>query len=122
MSPRPKTTFGLPQRDYIRKHKIVDQIIHQLLLHDAENHRRKPDLITKLNKKNNVPPSALYRWLQKIRRDPLWRPYNGSINHGMRHRIFTDDEEQSIADFIRINIISNHYHFTDRNFILERQM
>lgn len=38
----------------------------------------------------------------------------------MHHSIFTDDEEQSIADFIRINIISNHYHFTDRNFILSQ--
>lgn len=42
----------------------------------------------------------------------LWhfnKPWHASQN--------LDDEEQSIADFIRINIISNHYHFTDGNFI-----
>lgn len=50
-----------------------------------------------------------------IKKNPRWRPYT-TFQYGLCHRIFTDSEENAMADYIRENIIKPHYYFSDRNF------
>lgn len=38
-------------------------------------------------------------------------------NHGAHHWILTNDEEKSLADYIRINIINQRNHISDKSFI-----
>jgi hypothetical protein len=47
----------------------------------------------------NVPYSTVQGWAQQVARDPKWRPNH--TNHGEGHRMFTDAEENEMAETIR---------------------
>lgn len=116
MAPKINPKFGPPKRDYSKKKK-VDKVISQLVLHGLESIDKNKNVITDLHKRYLIPVSTLYSWNRRLTFNPSWRPYNNRINHGTHNRIFTDKEEQSLANYIKENIINQHYHFTDRNFI-----
>ena len=45
-----------------------------------------------------IPKSTLYDWMKQFTRDPSWRPYH--CLRSRSKRIFTDEEEHAIADYI----------------------
>ena len=68
-----------------------------------------------MSKKYGVPPATLKRWYKKFKSNPSWRPYDPA-NHGMHNRYFTDEEEHSIAEFIRETFINQGLLFTNADF------
>ena len=62
-----------------------------------------------------IPTSTLYHWRKKWEEDPNWRPWSGK-NHGIHHRIFTEEEETSISDFILENYLVQGRVFSNGDF------
>lgn len=63
---------------------------------------------------HKFPSSTVRTWKAKIQNDPIYE-----INQGYkskRRSIFTKDEEASLADYIRVNILDNGQLFTDHDF------
>ena len=59
--------------------------------------------------------STLYRWTKRWDQDPLYDPSDKSI-YGKINRIFTDDQEQSITDYIDNNYIKAGNYFSGIHF------
>lgn len=109
--------FHKPHRNYSRKKKLTMAVLDQLI--DIIN---SPDMfevesLTKLSIRSGVPRTTLQYWKNKLRHNPDWTPIDPT-NHGAHHRIFTNEEEKALADYIRINYIEQGYHFSDKSFII----
>jgi len=63
----------------------------------------------------NFPISTISDWYGHYQLNPEWRPYNGK-NHALHNRIFTDEEENAIAEFINENYTNQGKLFTDEDF------
>ena len=61
-----------------------------------------------------IPLSTLSRWHQGLIKNPNFNPLDRKW--GEHRRIFTDEEEDSLADFIMENYIIPGLHFTDADF------
>ena len=62
-----------------------------------------------------IPRSTLYDWKSKLADDPCWNPVTKSKS-GQHRRIFTDEEESQIADYMRNEFIAKKQLFTDLDF------
>jgi hypothetical protein len=51
----------------------------------------------------NVPIRTLYSWRERVRVDTTWRPSNEHFAENAR--VFPDDVEQTMANFVRINFV-----------------
>ena len=91
--------------------KKVDEVYKQF-----EMGRDHFGSIRKLSEKCNIPKSTVDRWYNTYQLDPDWRPYFNE-NHGLHNRIFTDEQEKAIADYIRENYIQQGILFTDQDFV-----
>lgn len=105
--------FHKPHRDYSRKKKLTLKVLG--ILNNTQNSGREESL-TELSKQTGIPRTTLHYWKLRLELDPYWTPYDKK-NHGAHHRIFTDEEEEALADFIRFNYIDQGYHFSDKSFI-----
>lgn len=47
--------------------------------------------------------------------NPEWKPYKGVV-HGLHHRIFTNEEEKAICDYIRKNYLEVGHYFNNQAF------
>ena len=79
-----------------------------------KNYKDKKELCDEVIE--HIPRSTLCGWRDKLSVNPNWRPYT-TFQYGMCHRIFTDDEENALAEYIIENIIKPHLYFSDRNFV-----
>ena len=62
-----------------------------------------------------IPESSARRFLACWKQDKSYRNYDYT-KRGAHQRIFTDEEERSIAEFIRANILEQGLYFTDEDF------
>ena len=62
-----------------------------------------------------IPESSARRFLACWKQDKSYRNYDYR-KRGAHQRIFTDEEERSIAEFIRANILEQGLYFTDEDF------
>ena len=67
-----------------------------------------------LSRNMGIPAATLYRWRDKWRQNPDWRPWNTKKKE--EHRIFTDAEEIGISDFIVKNYLVPGRLFTNSDF------
>jgi hypothetical protein len=56
-----------------------------------------------ISQQTNVPITTLYSWRERVRVDPTWRPSKEHFTENSR--VFPDDIEETIANFIRINFV-----------------
>lgn len=99
----------VPHRDYLRHRVVVDKVFRRF-----ETALSRP-CMEALHREFSVPSSTLRGWYTHFRRDAEWRPYNYEA-HGTFHRIFTDEEEESIAQFIEDNYFAQGYAFHNEDF------
>ena len=85
--------------DYYRKKHECDLVFEKF--QSVESKKIKLSEVAHLF---GVPDSTVRGWFNHWKENQSWRPYDGSV-HGFHHRIFSDNEEKSIADFIRSNYI-----------------
>ena len=100
--------FSRPHHDYYRQKNICDQVFEHF-------HTIKKGSLAKIGHQYQIPDSTIRGWYQKWLINPKWRPYDGSV-HGLHHRIFTNAEEESIAEFIRANYIRTGLLFQNQDF------
>lgn len=101
-------SFGAPYRDCKRHKHTVDHIFQ--CFQDC----KRGDMIEWENRWN-VPHETLAGWYKQWSKDNEWRPYNYEC-HGIKHRIFTKDEEKAISDFILTEYIQQGFLFTNFEF------
>jgi hypothetical protein len=63
-----------------------------------------------------IPKATIYRWKYKWDRDPFWRPWNMKLNHGIQHRLFSDEEEAGIIKIIVSEYLNQGRLFTSTTF------
>ena len=109
MMGQPQTKFSKhPHNDYYRQKDICNQVFQHF-----PNVQRGS--LARIAEQFNIPDSTIRGWYQHWKIDPSWRPYDGSV-HGTHNRIFTNEEESSIADFIRQNFIQTGQIFQNIDF------
>ena len=101
--------YGKPHNDYSRRdvRKKVQVVIDKIM--------SGRESIYKLSKLSDIPETTLKYWKRCLTINNDWRPWNN--NHGLGHRIFTNDEEIAIKEFIVSNFLSQGYYFTDEDFV-----
>lgn len=102
------TRNGKPHIDYYRKKQLCEDVF-------AEFNTFQRGGFSKLSYKYDVPKSTIRGWYDHWKEDPNWRPYNGKV-HGLHHRIFTDEEEKGLRDFIEENYIKPGHLFQNQTF------
>lgn len=105
--PLPKLFIKAPYHDYMQYFETIPRIIERLKQH------RYGD-ISKISKETNIPTSNLSRWRQELLKNPDYTPLIKKV--GLHNRVFTDDEENAIAEFIVENYIKPKLFFTDSDF------
>ena len=68
----------------------------------------------RIHEETGIPESTLYFWRSRWSENNSWRP-NGK-SRGICHRIFSDDEEQAISEFIYNNFLLVNKAFTNKDF------
>ena len=67
-----------------------------------------------LSQMSHIPESTLKYWKKRMTIDNNWRPWQ--YNHGVSHRIFNNEEESAIKEFIVTNFLSQGFYFNDEDF------
>ena len=99
----------VPHRNYLTDRALVDQVFRRF-----ECSLGRPCMAA-LHREFSVPSSTLRGWYNHFQQDAGWRPYNYDA-HGAHHRIFTDQEEEAIAQFIEDNYFAQGYAFHNEDF------
>lgn len=104
----PKLFKRAPYRNY---ETIKDQISDIL---NALRKTKRGD-IAEFSRQTGIPFSTLSRWQKELIRNASFNPLDKK--YGLSLRIFTDLEEDAIADYITQNYILKGLYFTDDDFI-----
>jgi hypothetical protein len=81
------------------KHPELLEPIFNLFRNEPDHH----DLMRNISAETHVPITTLYSWRERFRTTPSWRP---SRQHfAENRRVFSDDVEEIIANFIRSNFV-----------------
>ena len=99
---------GPGYRSYARRMKELEYIFTQ------EFPNWGPDSGNRISRETGVPKSTLYSWRKHWTQDGSWRPTNAA--HGTHHRIFTDEEEQTVSEYIFSNFLLVNRAFTNQDF------
>ena len=99
---------NIPHHDYYRNKKKCDDVFKQF-----PNYQRGS--FENWHHQFNIPSSTIRGWYKKWLENPEWRPYIGDA-HGLHNRIFSNEEEASICDFVVSNFIEPGNLFTNMDF------
>lgn len=105
----PKLFKRCPYRDYS---KVEDKI--PIVLEHIRKENLERGELSNVSRTTGIPLATIIRWRKNILEDPSFNPTNKK--HGQHLRIFTDYEENSIADYIVDNYIICGMYFTDEDF------
>ena len=72
-------------------------------------------MLSEISRETSIPLKTISNWYKQIKSDREWRPYS-TLNRSWAHRIFTNEEEQNMVDFIKDNFIIQGKLFTDTLF------
>ena len=95
---------------YIQYHKYPDVVARVLTILKAN---RRGD-IKKISAQTNFKVRTLYEWRDSILKNPDFNPLNKHTNES--RRIFTEEEEDAISDYIISEILMQGILFTDEDF------
>lgn len=107
-----KYKFGNPHIIYHESPKKVAQVKKKYFEIIEDNWTDNKKIIGIIHKNYGVKESNIRRWAKRWTVDPDYDPCDVSV-HGSFHRIFSNDQENSIVDFIDRNFISVGRHFSD---------
>ena len=99
-----KTRFSIPRRFYALQPKVVRSLLQDI------DFGIPPKVI---HAKYNITMATLYRWRKRRSENPEWSPCLKKI---AKNRIFTQEEEEAIADEIKREFLERGYVFTDHEF------
>ena len=97
------------QRRYPRHRALVDRVWTLF-----KTSLTRP-LISRLSRETGIPDRTLRDWYKRYQAMPDWRPYDTSV-HGEHLRIFTDEEENALVEFIVDNFFKPGLAFHDSDF------
>ena len=72
-------------------------------------------MLSEISRETSIPLKTISNWYKQFKSDREWRPYS-TLNRSWAHRIFTNEEEQNMVDFIKDNFIIQGKLFTDTLF------
>lgn len=107
-----QTKFGVPHRKYGSSCKLCRRIkkYYIKLLNDPMTPNR--NIVSKLSKKYNIPRTTVWRWVKRWEKDDNYDPSDMSV-HGTFNRIFTDEQERNLTEYIVEVYIKTGRYFPD---------
>lgn len=103
----PKLVKRQSYNDYSKFEDKIPMVLQRLV------NTRRGELVSVSNE-TGIPYSTISRWHQQLGKNTRFNPLDRKW--GLHRRIFTDEEEDSIADYIMINYIQPGRYFTDEDF------
>ena len=103
----PKLVKRQSYNDYSKFAEQIPMVLNRL------KNTKRGDLV-QVAKETGIPYSTISRWHQELGKNIHFNPINRKW--GTHRRIFSDEEEDAIADYIVENYIRPGYHFTDDDF------
>lgn len=113
--PKKKKKFGIPQRKYCQEKELCREIRSTYFSMRDNEWFDDRKINSALHDTYGVPISTLYRWTRRWDIDPHYDPSDSSV-HGIFHRIFNDEQEQSVVDYIDSNYMSPGNYFSGVHF------
>lgn len=107
-----KNRFGTPHRKYHQFPKLINEIKQSFFDMYNDEWMDKKQICSTLQARYGATKTTLYRWINKWKMDPSYDPTNTSV-HGNFHRIFTDEQEGNIIQYIKTNFIQKGNYFSD---------
>lgn len=110
-----KESFGIHQRDYAGNKELCHTIRRKYfaLINDEWIDNKKVHQM--LHNEFKVPLSTLYRWTNAWEKSKHYHPSDMSKN-GHFHRIFTDKQEENMANYINLNYMDPGNYFSGLHF------
>jgi hypothetical protein len=104
--------FGIPHRDYNRRRKELEP----LFACDFPDVDDGATDMGAIGHQAKIPQTTLYRWHRNWRQDPEWRPWGRKVRDDPPRRIFSDEEEAALREFIIENYVVPGALFTNADF------
>jgi hypothetical protein len=108
-------TTPLYKRPQYRRHKDQIPKLESIFRSLAQPHPRGG--VAALSEVTGVADSTLRTWEKKVRKDPHWRPSRQA--YAIPQRIFTDEEEQTLLDYVIANYLDKGLYYSDSDFKLD---
>ena len=105
--PLPRIIKRQSYNDYSKFADSIPQILERLI------NTKRGDLV-QISNQTGIPYSTISRWHQALGKNTRFNPL--VRKWGEHRRIFTDEEEDMIADYIVTNFIQTGIYFTDEDF------
>lgn len=115
MRPLKRTKFPRIRMRYYLYKDLCEEVQKELMDSDGDDSTSSCHKLTTIANKYNMKRKTLYNWKCKWKLNPAWKPYDTSV-HGTFHRIFDDDQEVLLSEFIQSNYIDNDLYFSDKDF------
>ena len=104
----PKLVKRQAYNDYSKFEKDIPAVLNRLI------NTQRGDL-QQVSQETGIPYSTISRWHQQLCKNTRFNPLDRKW--GQHSRIFTGEEEDSIADYIITNYIQQGAYFTDEDFV-----
>lgn len=104
----PKLVKRQAYNDYSKFEKDIPAVLNRLI------NTKRGDL-KQVSQETGIPYSTISRWHQQLGKNTRFNPLDRKW--GQHSRIFTDAEEDAIADYIFENYIQKGSYFTDEDFV-----
>jgi hypothetical protein len=104
--------FGAPHRDYKRYHKELEPLF-KCDFPDLDDGATN---MGSIGHETKIPQATLYRWHKNWQNDRDWRPWGRKTHEDPPRRIFSDEEETALREFIIANYVTPGTLFTDDDF------
>ena len=72
-------------------------------------------MLTEISRETSIPLKTISNWYKQYQSNQDWRPYS-TLNRSLAQRIFTNEEENNMVEFIKDNFITPGKLFTDALF------
>lgn len=115
MGRRKRITFVRRYNKYWKQPELCKKVKETYFQLSNDPWFNKRHIISKISKDHKVTPTALRYWVKKWQTNIAWDPFD-TKNKGTCHRIFNDDQEKNIADYIEDNYIEPHNYFSNSQF------
>lgn len=110
-----RKTFPNPRTHYWKYPILCDKVKKAYFDSKEDPNIKQCHVLTNISSKFNVKRKTLENWKSKWDVNPDWVPYDTSVK-GDFHRIFTDEQEQTISEYIEFNYVEPGLYFSDIDF------
>lgn len=107
--------FVKPNIKYHKQPDLCQKVKEKYLKLKKDPFFNQRKIFSQISSEHGVKQTTLRYWAKQWETDVSWSPMN-TENHGTFHRVFTDEQEKSMVEYIEDNYIEPHNYFSNSQF------